>query len=82
MPEESKDYTIERADGQVKVSGPGISIVSAGGATPAQPAAEAGLSKAEPIICEGPRMIHLDNRTIYVDGDAVTARAGMRALPH
>ena len=76
MPEESKDYTIERADGQVKVSGPGISIVSSGGATTTEPAAEAGMRKGEPIICEGPRMIHLDNRKIYVDGDGVTARAG------
>lgn len=76
MPEESKDYTIERAGGQVKVSGPGISIVSSGGATTTEPAAEAGMRKGEPIICEGPRMIHLDNRKIYVDGDGVTARAG------
>jgi hypothetical protein len=76
MPEESKDYTIERADGQVKVSGPGISIVSSGGDTKTEPAAEAGMGKGEPIICEGPRMIHLDNRRIYVDGDGVTARAG------
>jgi hypothetical protein len=76
MPEERKDYTIERADGQVKVSGPGISIVSAGGTTAAEPAAESGMRKTDPIICEGPRMIHLDNRRIYVDGDGVTARAG------
>ncbi len=76
MPAESKDYTIERADGQVKVSGPGISIVSSGGATTTESAAEAGMRKADPIICEGQRMIHLDNRRIYVDGDGVTARAG------
>ncbi len=76
MPAESKDYTIERADGQVKVSGPGISIVSTGRTATAEPAAEAGMRKADPIICEGQRMIHLDNRRIYVDGDGVTARAG------
>jgi hypothetical protein len=74
--EDRKDYTIERADGRVKVSGPGISIVSSSPATPAEPTAQSGMRKTDPIICEGPRMIHLDNRTIYVDGDGVTARAG------
>jgi hypothetical protein len=74
--EERKDYTIERADGRVKVSGPGISIVSSGTATPAQAAVQSGMRKSDPVICEGPRMVHLDNRTIYVDGDGVTARAG------
>jgi hypothetical protein len=76
MPEESKDYTIERADGQVKVSGPGISIVSSARTTATEPAAEAGMRKGEPIICEGQRMVHLDNRSINVNGDGVTARAG------
>jgi hypothetical protein len=74
--EDRKDYTIERAEGRVKVSGPGISIVSSNPATPAEPTAQSGMRKSDPIICEGPRMIHLDNRTIYVDGDGVTARAG------
>jgi hypothetical protein len=73
---EAKDYTIERADGQVKVSGPGISIVSSRATATSALGAEPGLRKAEPIICEGPQMIHLDNRRIYVDGDGVTVRAG------
>src|SRR5262245_2936992 len=38
--EEHKDYKIERAEGRVKVSGPGISIVSSGATTPAEPAAQ------------------------------------------
>jgi hypothetical protein len=75
-PEHHKDYKIERADGRVKVSGPGISIVSSGNAASAVSAPQAGMRKTDPIICEGPRMIHLDNRTIYVDGDGVTARSG------
>jgi hypothetical protein len=64
-------YTIERSAGQLKVSGPGISIVSSGAAQ-----AAAAQRKADPIICEGQRRIQLDGRDIQVDGDAVTARAG------
>jgi hypothetical protein len=72
---EGKGYTVERADGQVKVSGPGVSIVSSTPATDV-PGGDPALRKTDPIICEGQRMIHLDNRKIYVDGDGVTARAG------
>lgn len=75
-PVETKNYTIDRADGQIRVSGPGVSIVSSGPATPAGAQGAAGQQPAEPIICEGPRMLHLDNRVIYVDGDAITARGG------
>jgi hypothetical protein len=67
-------YTIERSEGQLKVSGPGISIVSAGAPGAAQAAATQ--RKADPIICEGQRRIQLDGRDIQVDGDGVTARAG------
>lgn len=71
-----KNYTIERAGGQLKVSGPGISIVSAGtvGAASAQPAQ--AQPSTDPIICEGRRMVHFDSRNIYVDGDAIIARGG------
>lgn len=74
-PVETKNYTIDRADGQVRVSGPGISIVSSGPATTAGTPGDAQHA-AEPIICEGRRMVHLDNRVLYVDGDAITARGG------
>lgn len=68
-------YTIERSAGQVRVSGPGVSIVSSGGAN--QPHEGVSQSNAvEPIICEGQRMIHLDGRQIFVDGDAITVRGG------
>jgi len=71
-----QNYTIERSDGRVKVSGPGVSIVSSGTGTNASAPGEPGQRKVDPIICEGQRMVQLDNRTIYVDGDAVTARGG------
>lgn len=70
------NYTIERSDAGVKVSGPGISIVSTGRQGPTSAKGEAGQRTVDPIICEGRRMVHLDNRRIFVDGDAVTAREG------
>jgi hypothetical protein len=68
-------YTIERSGGQLRVSGPGVSIVSSGQAgSDAQAGAVARAS--EPIICEGRRMLHLDNRELSVEGDAVIVRDG------
>lgn len=71
----AKPYTIDRVDGQLRVSGPGISVVSAGPAASATPQSQ-GPHAAEPIICEGRRMLHFDNRNIYVEGDAITVRGG------
>lgn len=70
------DYTIERSGGKVNVSGPGLSIVSAGVAPPVSTKGEPGQRTVDPIICEGRRMMHLDGRDIYVDGDAITVRGG------
>ena len=36
----------------------------------------AGVRTAEPIICEGKRLLKIDDRNIYVDGDAIIARGG------
>ena len=72
----SLDYTVERSGGQVRVSGPGLSIVSAGAAATATGKADAGAKTVDPIICEGPRMMQLNDRQISVVGDAITARGG------
>jgi hypothetical protein len=71
----SGNYTIERSEGQVRVTGPGVSIVSSGSGSEGdlQGAAQ---NAVEPIICEGRRMVHLDNREIFVEGDAITVRGG------
>jgi hypothetical protein len=37
---------------------------------------EAGQVTVDPIVCDGRQMLHLDNRRIFVNGDAVTARNG------
>lgn len=72
---DARPYTIERTDGQLKVSGPGISVVSTG--DPSGIAQESSTPRtADPIICEGRRMLHLDSRTIHVEGDAITVRGG------
>jgi hypothetical protein len=57
------------------VSGPGVSIVSTGSGAKSGPNL-AGVRASEPIICEGKRLLKLDDRKIYVDGDAIIARGG------
>jgi hypothetical protein len=71
----SGSYTIERSEGQVRVTGPGVSIVSAGSGADSD-SQGAAQNAVEPIICEGRRMVHLDNREIFVEGDAITVRGG------
>lgn len=68
-------YTIERSGGQIRISGPGVSIVSADTAGEGQPNIARG-TPSEPIICEGKRMMHLDGRQIFVEGDAIVVRGG------
>ncbi len=69
------NYTIERSEGQVRVTGPGVSIVSSGGTAQGHEGVSHSNS-VEPIICEGQRMVHLDGRQIFVDGNAITVRGG------
>jgi hypothetical protein len=69
-------YTVERANGQLRVSGPGVSIVSSGSNAAAANQASGARRTVDPFICEGRRTLQLDNRDIYVDGDAITVRGG------
>ena len=69
-------YTVERANGQIRVSGPGVSIVSSGSNAAADNQASGARRTVDPFICEGRRTLQLDNRDIYVDGDAITVRGG------
>lgn len=70
------NYTIDRTGGQLRVSGPGVSIVSSGKASASAGPNHAGARASEPIICEGKRLLKLDDRNIYVEGDAIIARGG------
>jgi hypothetical protein len=69
-------YTIDRSGGRVRVSGPGVSIESSGTSAAAGSQPGAGRRTVDPFICEGRRQLQLDNRDIYVDGDAITVRGG------
>lgn len=74
--EEPSAYTVDRSSGVVRINGPGVSIQ--GSRAPLAVAFGQSLEDAEiePVICEGPRVMQLDNRVINVEGDALTARGG------
>ena len=69
-------YTIQREGGQLRVSGPGVSIVSANAASSRTAAAADNSAADSPIVCEDGRFLHLDRRNIRVNGTAVIARNG------
>jgi hypothetical protein len=84
-------YSIEAASGtqgaRPQSSGPGYSITPAAGAAAASTSGRARLRDAgvtsaaiekrrEPIICQGSRLLHIDNRNLEFDGDAVSAEDG------
>jgi hypothetical protein len=88
--ESGPGYSIEAATGPQSAamaqSGPGYSVKSAGPAV-APVAARGSLRDAavtsaalerrrEPIVCQGERMLHIDNRNLEFDGDAVSAQDG------
>ena len=74
---------IENAPGRVLESGPGYTIkaAAAGAPTPGR-TREAGATSAplerrrEPIVCQGARLLHIDNRNLMFEGDAVSAEDG------
>jgi hypothetical protein len=75
---------VEAAPGRVLESGPGYTIKTAGpesGAAGAR-AREGAVTSAplerrrEPIVCQGARLLHIDNRNLLFDGDAVNAEDG------
>lgn len=68
--------------GRVLESGPGYSITSAQAAVPGAARMRDSASSAplerrhEPIVCQGSRLLHIDNRNLIFDGDAVSAMDG------
>jgi len=70
------------APGQVLAAGPGYSI-EAGSGTAAAPAAAPVLRdpgavevRHEPIVCQGARLLHIDNLNLQFEGDGVSAENG------
>ena len=70
---ETPQYKVERENGRVRVTGPGISIETH--RSDAHPSAPKRYDD-EPFVCDGKRMLHLDNRQLSVSGDGVTVRGG------
>jgi hypothetical protein len=74
----------EAASGRVLEQGPGYSIKAASTSTPAagNRSRETNITSAaverrhEPIICQGSRLLHIDNRNLEFEGDAVSAEDG------
>ena len=68
--------------GQVLSAGPGYTIEAGSPATGAPSGREPGVSNApvevrrEPIVCQGARLLHIDNRNLQFVGDAVSAEDG------
>ena len=68
--------------GSVLAEGPGYSIKATGpksvAATVSPAAAPHGAPERlhDPIICQGSRLLHIDNRNLEFDGDAITAEDG------
>ena len=68
--------------GRLLSSGPGYSITAARTGGPAAARGRESSSSAplehrhEPIVCQGSRMLHIDNRNLVFDGDAVSAMDG------
>ena len=66
----------------VAESGPGYSIRSSGAASGGARAREASVTSAaverrhEPIVCQGARLLQIDNRNLDFEGDAVSAQDG------
>ncbi|MBS0421857.1 MAG: hypothetical protein JSR66_29375 [Proteobacteria bacterium] len=68
--------------GAVLAEGPGYSIKASGSKSVASTASPAGAPRGaperlhDPIICQGSRLLHIDNRNLEFDGDAITAEDG------
>ena len=79
---ESSTDLAKIAPGRVLESGPGYSIRAAQAATPGAARVRDSATNAplehrhEPIVCQGSRMLHIDNRNLVFDGDAVSAMDG------
>lgn len=79
---ESSTSLASASPGRVLESGPGYSITAAQAGAPAAARTRDSASSApverrhEPIVCQGSRLLHIDNRNLIFDGDAVSALDG------
>ena len=85
VPNPNSDVTSITPGGRVLESGPGYAIKTASKSTPMTAHVERERSSTtssaverrhDPIICQGDRLLQIDNRNLEFDGDAVTAEDG------
>jgi hypothetical protein len=83
QPSTLASQTAAASSGRVLESGPGYSITAgSAGATSGARLRDANVTTAvverrhEPIVCQGERLVHIDNRNLIFDGDAVSAEDG------
>src|SRR5579864_1469859 len=76
--------SMHEGGGRILEQGPGYTIKAAAASAPAAGGRlrDAGVTSAaverrhEPIVCQGSRLLHIDNRNLEFDGDAVSAEDG------
>jgi hypothetical protein len=81
---QSAAVAAESASGRVLESGPGYTIKAASATVAASSGGgrDSGITSAplerryEPIVCQGARLVHIDNRNLAFTGDAVAAEDG------
>jgi hypothetical protein len=85
VPNPNSDVTSITPGGRVLESGPGYAIKAASKSTPMTARVEREGSSTtnsaierrhDPIVCQGDRLLQIDNRNLEFDGDAVTAEDG------
>ena len=84
VPNPNSDVTSITPGGKVLESGPGYAIKMASARSTPQATVRTERSSTtsaverrhDPIICQGQRLLHIDNRNLEFDGDAVTAEDG------
>jgi hypothetical protein len=85
VPNPNSDVTSITPGGRVLESGPGYAIKAASKSTPMTAQVERERSSTtnsaierrhDPIVCQGDRLLQIDNRNLEFDGDAVTAEDG------
>jgi hypothetical protein len=85
VPNPNSDVASITPGGRVLESGPGYAIKTASKSTSTPARAERERSattsaaverRHDPIICQGDRLLHIDNRNLEFDGDAVSAEDG------
>jgi hypothetical protein len=87
-PQPSTAFDAATANQPVLASGPGYSIKRGSGAPASAPAAQAAArstagsrgvameQRYDPIICQGQRLLQIDNQNLAFEGDAITAEGG------